>query len=182
MKLPIKKLNEERVLNVSMRVEPGIIFCIPLFMQKDDWKLKAKLTEDDLDKEFAFGRVVDSSSALLVEIFNKISSSKTDIDDIIDSGTMFSPVSIFWDGVVKKRWRIIGKTENYDKFKDSNYASLKVAFPPGHDDIFRLLDLATDKETPISRDELMLKRYETSTVWWPIDLENRILEALKESG
>jgi hypothetical protein len=37
-------------------VIPGEIFCIPLFMSKDDWKLKMKLSNEDLNKEFAFGR------------------------------------------------------------------------------------------------------------------------------
>lgn len=35
----------------------GEIFCIPLFMPKDDWKLKIKLSNEDLDKDFAFGRL-----------------------------------------------------------------------------------------------------------------------------
>ena len=43
-------------------VRAGDIFCIPLFMPKDDWKLKAKLSDKDLDKDFAFGRVIETSS------------------------------------------------------------------------------------------------------------------------
>ena len=155
-------------------VNSGDIFCIPLFMPKDDWKLKTKLSNDDLDKEFAFGRVIETSSSVLVEIFKKIGSANTDINEIINSGIMFSPIQIFWDGVVKKRWRIIGKTENYDKSKDSNYNNLKMVFGIGED--FRLRDFSTKKETPISREEFNRKGYEFSTVWYPIDLENRILK------
>jgi hypothetical protein len=155
-------------------VIPGEIFCIPLFMAKDDWKLKTKLTNDDLDKDFAFGRVIETSSSVLVEIFNKISSANTDINEIINSGTMMSPIQIFWDAVVKKRWRVIGQTENYDKFKDSNYENLRMVFGIGED--FRLRDFSTKKEIPISREEFELKGYEFSTVWFPIDLENRILK------
>ncbi|OXB03263.1 Imm26 family immunity protein [Flavobacterium pectinovorum] len=153
-------------------VIPGEIFCIPLFMVKDDWKLKTKLTDEDLGKQFAFGRVIETSSSVLVEIFNKISSANTDINEIIASGIMISPVQIFWDGIIKKRWRIIGQTENYDKFKDSNYENLKMAF--GMDGDFRLRDFSTKEEEPITREEL--KDYEFSTVWFPIDLENRILK------
>lgn len=50
-------------------VNAGDIFCIPLFMPKDDWKLKIKLSDKDLDKKFAFGRVIETSSSVLVEIF-----------------------------------------------------------------------------------------------------------------
>lgn len=158
-------------------VDSGEIFCIPLFMPKDDWRLKTKLSDEDLEKDFAFGRVIETSSSVLVEIFFKIGSAKTDIDEIVNSGIMFSPLQIFWDGVVKKRWRIIGKTENYDKYKDSNYDNLEMVF--GVDGDFRLRNFSKQKEISITRDEFNLKGYEFSTVWFPIDLENRILKAIE---
>lgn len=154
-----------------MKIEEGTIFCIPLFMEKDDWKLKSKLSEKDLNKDFAFGRVIETSSSVLVEIFKKVGSAHTDINEIVHSGIMFSPVQIFWDAIPKKRWRIIGRTEDYDKYRDSNYNNLEMVF--GLDDAFRLRHLSTGKEKPVSRDEL--KKYEFSVVWFPIDLENRIL-------
>ena len=156
-------------------VYPGEIFCIPLFMPKDAWDLKMKLSDEDLDKEFAFGRVIETSSSVLVEIFKKIGSAKTSIDEIVNSGILFSPLKIFWDGVVKKRWRIIGKTENYDKYKHSNYDKLKMIFGVGED--FRLRHFSTKKETPITREEF--NGYEFSIVWFPIDLEKRILKAIE---
>ena len=156
-------------------VYPGEIFCIPLFMPKDDGDLKMKLSDEDLDKEFAFGRVIETSSSVLVEIFKKIGSAKTSIDEIVNSGILFSPLLIFWDGVVKKRWRIIGKTENYDKYKHSNYDNLKMIFGVGED--FRLRHFSTKKETPITREEF--NGYQFSIVWFPIDLENRILKAIE---
>jgi hypothetical protein len=156
-------------------VNSGEIFCIPLFMPKDDWKLKTKLSDEDLDKDFAFGRVIETSSSVLVEIFKKIDSAKTSINEIENSGILYAPLQIFWDGVVKKRWRVIGKTEHYDKFKHSNYGNLKMIF--GVDGNFRLRDFSTQKETPITREEF--QQYEFSTVWFPIDLENRILKAIE---
>ena len=156
-------------------VYPGEIFCIPLSMPKDDWDLKMKLSDEDLDKEFAFGRVIETSSSVLVEIFKKIGSAKTSIDEIVNSGILFSPLLIFWDGVVKKRWRIIGKTENYDKYKHSNYDNLKMIF--GVDGDFRLRHFSTKKETPITREEF--NGYQFSIVWFPIDLEKRILKAIE---
>lgn len=56
----------------EIRVNPGEIFCIPLFMSKDDWTLTEKLSDNDLDKDFAFGRVIEMKGSVLVEIFNKI--------------------------------------------------------------------------------------------------------------
>ena len=156
-------------------VTPGEIFCIPLFMPKDDWKLKTKLLDKDLDNDFAFGRVIETGSSVLVEIFKKIGSAKMAINEIVSSGIMFSPVLIWWDGVYKKRWKIIGQTKNYDKNKDSSYGNLKMAFGTGDDD-FRLRDLGTRKEKPISRKELA--KYEFSVVWFPIDIENRILKTI----
>lgn len=156
-------------------VDPGEIFCIPLFMPKDDWKLKTKLSEEDLDKDFAFGRVIETSSSVLVEIFKKIGSAKMSINEIESAGVLFSPLQIFWDGVVKKRWRVIGKTENYNKAKHSDYNNLKMIF--GVDGDFRLRNFSTQKETPILREEF--KQHEFSTVWFPIDLENRILKAIE---
>lgn len=155
-------------------ITPGEIFCIPLFMPKDDWKLKIKLTDKDLDKDFAFGRVIETSSSVTVEIFKKIGPANTEINQILESGTMFSPIKIFWDGILKKRWRLIGKTKDYDKFKDSNYSNLKMAF--GVDGSFRLRDLSTQEELPINREEL--EKYEFAVVWFPIDLETRILNRI----
>ena len=127
-----------------------------------------------MEKHFAFGRVIETSSSVLVEIFRKTASAKTDINGIIESGIMFSPIQIWWDGIYKKRWKIIGQTENYDKVKDSNYNNIKMAFGIGED--LRLRDFGLGMETPISRAELA--QYEFSVVWYPIDLENRILKYL----
>lgn len=154
---------------------PGDVFCIPLFMNRDDWKLKEKLASEDLDKDFVFGRVIESTSSVLVEIFCTTGSAKTSLEEICESGVMFSPVQIFWDAVVKGRWKIIGETENYSKHRDSDYESLSMAFGDGD---FRLRHLSTGAEVSITREEL--PNYEFSVVWFPIDLENRIIKHLED--
>jgi hypothetical protein len=146
-------------------------------MPKDDWKLKIKLSEEDFNNDFAFGRVIETTSDVLVEIFNKIGSIKTNLNEITNSGIAFSPILIFWDGVVKKRWKIIGQTENYDKYINSNYGNLKMVFGDGEN--FRLRDFGSKKETPISR--AGLAEYEFSVVWFPLDLENRIIKILENN-
>lgn len=157
-------------------INAGEIFCIPLFMSKDDWKLKEKLSDKDLDKDFAFGRVIEMKGSVLVEIFNKIAPATTDFKEIEASGVMFSPIQIFWIGVTKKRWRVIGKTDNYDPYEHSNYDNLYMAL--GFDGDFRLRHFATETETSITRQEIIEKNYNFAVVWFPIDLENRILEHL----
>ena len=69
----------------------------------------------------------------------------------------------------------VGKTENYDKYKHSNYDKLKMIFGVGED--FRLRHFSTKKETPITREEF--NGYQFSIVWFPIDLEKRILKAIE---
>ncbi len=159
----------------KIAASPGDVFCIPLFMNKDDWKLKEKLDDKDLDKDFAFGRVIESASSVLVEIFCKTGSAKTSQEEIFESGVMFSPVQVFWDAAVKGRWKVIGETDNYNKLRDSNYESLRMAFGDGD---FRVRQLSTEIESPITREELA--NYEFSVVWFPIDLENRIIKHLED--
>ena len=85
LKQNTRRLNTNRIMK-KIIVYPGEIFCIPLFMPKDDWNLKKKLFDEDLDKEFAFGRVIETSSSVLVEIFKKIGSANTSISEIVNSG------------------------------------------------------------------------------------------------
>ena len=47
----------------------------------------------------------------------------------------------------------------------------------GIDGDFRLRYFCRQKEIPITREEF--KEYEFSTVWFPSDLENRILKAIE---
>lgn len=163
----------------NMDIKPGDIFCIPLFMPKEDWKLRTKLKKEDYNKDFAFGRIIDTSSYFVVEIFNKIGPIPTDITSIISSGVMLSPLYIFADGIIKRRWNIIGCTPNYDKYTDSNYGELQMVF--GASEQFRVRNLATKEEKPIDRKEMEQKRIPYSTVWFPIDLENRIIKILNDS-
>jgi hypothetical protein len=37
----------------------------------------------------------------------KLAQKLSDTTEIVDFGVMFSPIKIFWDSVVKKRWRVI---------------------------------------------------------------------------
>lgn len=160
----------------NIKLKAGNLFCIPLFMPKDDWKLLNKLNRDDYDKDFAFGRIIEFSSDITIEIFNKIGPATTNIDEIVNSGVWRSPIKIFSDGIIKKRWNIIGTTKNYDKYKDSNYEQLKMVYGvPGE---FRVRQMATGEEHPISREEMELLNIPYATVWYPINLECEIIQQI----
>lgn len=153
---------------------PGQFFCIPLFMDRTDWRLKTKLQDADFDGLFVFGRVIETSSSVLIEVFRKVGPTMTDLVEVEKSGVLFSPVQVFWDAIIKGRWRIVGCTTEYDKNLHSNYQSLKMVF--GDASNFRLRDFSSGIEEVISREEI--HKYEFSTVWFPIDLENRIVLSL----
>lgn len=163
---------------MKKKVEEGSIFGIPLFMFKDDWDLKLKLEDKDNDKVFAFGRVIkdEGGSGVLVEIFNKTGSLNTEINEIVNSSLLFKPLYIFWIGVMKKRWKIIGKTENYDKYKDSNFSDINIIF--GIDDNVRVFNYGTNEEIKITEEQEESLDCEYAVTWFPIDLENRIIEEI----
>ena len=147
----------------------GSIFCIPLFMPKDDWKLKLKLKEEDSDKIFIFGRVIENGggSGVLVEIFNKTGNLNTKIEDIVNSSLLINPIYIFWEGIIKERWKVVGKTSNYNKIKDSNYNEINIIF--GIDDNIRIFNYGSGKEKKITEDEAELLNYEYARTWFPIE-------------
>ena len=116
-------------------------------MDRTDWKLKQKLQDADTNKLFAFGRVIETSSSVLIEVFRKMGPADTNLLEIEKSGILFSPVQVFWDAVIKGRWRIIGSTTAYDKNTHSQYQDLKMAFGDGTD--FRLRKLSSGTEVKI---------------------------------
>ena len=72
-----------------------LFFCIPLFLDRTDWKLKQKLEDADMNKLFAFGRVIETSSSVLIEVFRKIGPANTDLLEVERSGSsIFSSASV----------------------------------------------------------------------------------------
>lgn len=155
---------------------PGNIFCIPLSPSKDDCELSVKLPDSSPDNFFAFGRIIETTSDVTIEVFNKIGPISTPIEDIIESGIMISPVKVFGDGIHKKRWRIISRNQKYDKYRDSNYANLEMVY--GIPDEFRLRRLSTKEEIPISREEMLRRNIPYATVWHPAQFERKVLELI----
>lgn len=159
---------------------PGNIFCIPLSIPKDDCEPSAKISVPSSDKIFAFGRIIETTSDITIEVFNKIGPISTPIEEIIQSGIMISPVKAFGDGIQNKRWKIISRNPDYDKYRDSNYANLEMVY--GIPDEFRLRRLSTKEEIPISREEMLQRNIPYATVWHPIQFERRILELISNKS
>lgn len=158
----------------------GNIFCIPLSLPKDNCELSAKLQKSYSDNFFAFGRIIETTSDVTIEVFNKIGPISTPIEEIIQSGIMISPVKVFGDGIHKKRWKIISRNPNYDKYRDSNYANLEMVY--GIPDEFRLRRLSTKEEIPISREEMLRRNIPYAIVWHPTQFERRILELISNKN
>lgn len=158
---------------------PGNIFCIPLSLPKDNCELYTKLQKSYSDNFFAFGRIIETTSDVMIEVFNKIGPMSTPIEEIIQSGIMISPVKVFGDGIYKKRWKIISRSPNYDKYRDSDYANLEMVY--GIPDEFRLRRLSTKEEIPITREEMLRRKIPYATVWHPIQFEHRILELISSN-
>lgn len=75
---------------------------------------------------------------------------------------------------------MLGRTENYNPYVHSNYENLYMALGTVGD--FRLRHLATETEIPITRQEIEKKGYHFAVVWYPIDLENKILDFLEKNN
>ena len=162
------------LLMKSKYADGGEIFCIPLFWLDEGYDSinKLKLKKDDENKLFSFGRVIEDmkGSGILVEIFKATGPMHLDYEDIINSGRLFDPIFIFWLPIKKKRWKIIYKTPDYNKFKDSTFNNINIVF--GTYDNLYLKNLASGKEIGITEKDS--QKYEQSVIWYPIDLERRI--------
>lgn len=158
----------------SKYADGGEIFCIPLFWLDAGYDSinKLKLKKEDENKLFSFGRVIEDmkGSGILVEIFNVTGRMYLDYEKIISSDRLFEPIFMFWLPIKKKRWKIIGKTPNYNKFKDSNFNDISIVF--GSYDELYLENLSSGKKRRVREEEA--KQYEHSLIWYPIDLERRI--------
>ena len=89
-------------------------------MDRTDWKLKQKLQDADTNKLFAFGRVIETSSSVLIEVFRKMGPADTNLLEIEKSGIfIFSRASFL--GCSYKR-----EVENHWKY---NCIRQKYAFP-----------------------------------------------------
>jgi len=154
-------------------IKGGEIVAIPLFI-KDN---KAKLKKEDFNKEFAFARAItERGGAQIIEIFNKTGNIDTDINEILNSGLLRKPLYTVWSGIIKKRWKVIHQTENYNKERDSNYNDIELVLG-GMDDL-RIWHAKDNSETPITKEDFFKGNYQLMAIYDYIQIERKILESL----
>jgi len=155
-------------------INGGEIVAIPLFMNNDP---KRRLKKEDDNKEFAFARAIDESAGkILIEIFNKTGVATTSINEIINSGLLMKPLYTIWSGVRKKRWKVIGNTPHYDKFKHSKYNEIQLVLGAIND--LRVWHAKDNSETPISREELINGDYQLMGIYDYTQIEKKIIKKI----
>lgn len=113
---------------MQIKMEPGNIFFIPLFLPSDFKENIKSYTRYKFSKTgpYAFGRLIemDQSSGDLIEIFKYIGDIPIAKEIIIRSGRLVDPIHISLS-FSKRRWQFIFEDLEYDKYVDSNYNDIK---------------------------------------------------------
>ena len=95
---------------------------------------------------------------------------------IVNSGILIKPFYTVWTPVIRKRWKTIGVTANYDKIIHSNYNDIELVL--GSIDDLRVWKAKDNSETPITKEELMAGDYQLMGIYTHIQVEKRIIDKL----
>ena len=95
---------------------------------------------------------------------------------IVNSGILMKPFYTVWTPVIRKRWKTIGVTANYDKIIHSNYNDIELVL--GSIDNLRVWKAKDKSETPITKEELMAGDYQLMGIYTHIQVEKRIIDKL----
>lgn len=167
--------------NKLANVSGGEIFAIPLFLS-DRSELERFKKSDFLgdDKQFAYCRVIKDlgGGGILVEVFNLVAGLSPKLEEIIQSGRLFQPITISGLGIAKKRWIKVGQEANYDCETDSQFSQIQLLLPALPNELPRLWQNGQEKY--ISLDES--NQCEKWVVWLSSHLEKRIIETLQARG
>lgn len=152
----------------------GEIVAIPLFLADSP---KAKLKKEEHNKQFAFARAIcEKAGKVLIEVFKQTGSLDTPMEIIVNSGTLMKPFYTIWTPMIRKRWKTIGVTANYDKIIHSNYNDIELVL--GSIDDLRVWKAKDNSETPITKEELMAGDYQLMGIYTHIQVEKRIIDKL----
>ncbi len=153
-------------------IKGGEIIAIPLFLADNE---KQKLKKEDYNKQFAFARAItERGGKILIEIFKETGNLNTDINKIINSGLLLKPLYTIWEGVERKRWKVINENPNYDKIKDSNYDNIQLVL--GGINNLRIWHAKDNSETPISKEDFIKGDYQLMSVYDYTQIEDKIIE------
>ena len=165
---------------ILIKVECCEFYAIPLFLSEYIETRRFKNSDfEGNDKKFIFCRVIDDKGiSIIIEIFKLIGDLSVTFEEIINSGRLYEPLKINGLGIYKKRWKLLGKQDNYDKEKDSQFSKIQFLFPPLPGGTPRLWKNGEEREISFEESE----KYESSRSWSAPHLEKRILNTLTEKG
>ena len=165
---------------IMKNVIPGEVYAIPLFLY--DVHDMHRVTLNVLrgkDSQFAYCRIIADlgSAGFLIEVFTYIGGLNIDVDRVVNSNRLFPPVSITGLGIIKGRWRKIGKQVDYNAERDSVFSEITlVSGTPGHYFLWK----GGQHLGWIADDAISL--HEKWRCWRASQLERRIIKALAEEG
>ena len=160
--------------NNNLYSTEGEIVAIPLFLADSP---KAKPKKEEHNKQFAFARAIcEKAGKVLIEVFKQTGSLDTPMEVIVNSGILMKPFYTVWTPVIRKRWKTIGVTANYDKIIHSNYNDIELVL--GSIDDLRVWKAKDNSETPITREELLKGDYQLMGIYTHIQVEKRIIDKL----
>lgn len=160
----------------DLNLNGGDIFAIPLFIPYDtDEKRFSEKFHKESQGDYVFCRIISEEMAksYMIEVFNKVGSLDTSLDEIVKAPRLFKPIPITTMGIRKKRWIKVYQQESYDKERESNYSEIQLVIG----DISGLQLWQNGKTTPITQEEA--QHYEFFRFWFASHLEKRIREILK---
>ncbi|BDR55748.1 Imm26 family immunity protein [Xylocopilactobacillus apis] len=162
----------------KIKVRPGEIYAIPLFLPTEDIKENLKNYKkekfENRGREFAYCRIIKDKvgSGIFVEVFNKVGTLQEDFQSIINSCRLFPPISISGLGILKGRWKKIYTQRDYDPEKDSSLSKIQLVLGRGEDS--RLWQNGIERKIS----EIEANNYEQWIVWTPTQLEIRLKNEL----
>ena len=160
-------------------INEGDLFAIPLFLTE-----VSPLTSFARDKfegrgeAFTFLRVIKDmrGGGYICELFALVDGLEAPVERIIQTPRLCRPLVTSGIGVLKKRWKPMGRHEGFDPEVHARFSEIQLAI--GSYDNRRLWQAGT--ETPISRSES--EHYESWTVLQPQQLERRAVQELRARG
>ena len=158
----------------SLEVQPGDIYFIPLFLG-DDYSLKSysRYKFGQNEHNFCFCRIIkdEAGSGVLIEIYDYIGDLNSSVDIITSKPRLIEPVRVAGEGIVKKRWRKVGESINYDMELDSSYSQIRFVFGRGDDARCMCNGHEFSLEGLVN-----IETIESAKIWTAAQLENRIIK------
>ncbi len=162
-----------------VELNEGDLFAIPLFLTDvSPVKSFARDKFEGRGAAFTFLRVIKDmrGGGYFCELFALVDTLDAPVERIIGAPRLCRPLATSGIGVLKKRWKRVGRHEGFDPELHARFSEIQMAI--GSYDDRRLWQAGV--ETPITRAES--EQYESWTVLQPQQLERRAVQELRARG